>query len=92
MADMCHMVVLVSGHVQGVFFRAFTSRIAKSLGIKGYVRNLPQGGVEIRAEGYKDKLEMLVDQLKQGPPESLVENIEVKWSGYTGQFNNFEVR
>jgi acylphosphatase len=92
MAEMCHMAVLVSGHVQGVFYRAFTSRIAKSLGIKGYVRNLSLGGVEIHAEGYKDKLEMLVDQLKNGPPESLVDNVDVKWSGYTGQYNGFEVR
>jgi acylphosphatase len=92
MAEMCHLVILVSGRVQGVFYRAFASRIAKSLGIKGYVHNLPQDGVEIRAEGYKDKLEMLIDQLKQGPPEALVENVEAKWSNYTGQFNNFEVR
>jgi acylphosphatase len=46
--------------------------------------------VEVRAEGDKEKLEELVRQLEVGPPESLVENIEVTWSAFTGQFSNFE--
>jgi len=53
MAEMCHMVVLISGHVQGVFYRAFASRIAKSLGIKGYVRNCRRVGLKYARKDIK---------------------------------------
>jgi acylphosphatase len=92
MAELAHIDALISGHVQGVFFRVFTSRIAKQLNLKGYVHNLPRGKVEVVAEGYRDKLEEFSSQLRQGPPEALVEDVQVKWSNYTGQFVNFEVR
>ena len=87
------MSATVSGHVQGVFYRAFASRVAKALGLRGYVRNLPpQHGVEIVAEGEKAKLEDLVRQLEGGPPEAVVDKVEVKWSNFTGEFVSFEVR
>jgi acylphosphatase len=93
MSELAYLAVTVYGHVKGVYYRAFTSRLAKSLGLRGYVRNLPQmNAVEINAEGPKEKLEELVRQLEAGPPESLVEHIDVKWSAFTGQFSNFEVR
>jgi len=54
---------------------------------------LPQmSAVEINAEGPKEKLEELVRQLEVGPPESLVEHMDVEWSAFTGQFSNFEIR
>ena len=81
------------GKVQGVYYRAFTSHIAKSLGVRGYARNLIRlNAVEIVAEGEREKLEELVKQLEVGPPESLVDKVEVKWSDFTGEFSNFEVR
>ena len=93
MPELCHVSVVVYGKVQGVFYRAYTSRIAKSLVLRGYVRNLPGlNSVEVQAEGYIDKLEQFVNQLEIGPPESLVERVEVKWSEYTGQFVGFEIR
>jgi len=93
MAELAYLIATVYGHVQGVYYRAFTSRVAKSLGLRGYVRNLPKGNaVEVHAEGEKEKLEELLRQLEIGPPESLVEKIEVSWSPFTGQFSNFEVR
>jgi acylphosphatase len=93
MSELCHVSVEVYGKVQGVFYRAYTSRIAKSLSLKGYVRNLPRSNsVEVQAEGYKDKVEQFVKQLEIGPPESLVENVEVKWSNYTGEYIGFEIR
>ena len=83
----------VYGKVQGVFFRAFTARIAKSLGLRGYTRNLSRGNaVEICVEGEKEKLEELIKQLEIGPPEALVERVEVKWSSFTGHYANFDVR
>jgi len=48
--------------------------------------------VEIHAEGNKENLEELIRQLETGPPESLVEKMEVNWSTFTGQFSNFEAR
>lgn len=93
MSELSYVSATISGKVQGVYYRAFVSRIAKSMGLKGYVRNLPKSGdVEIHAEGDKEKLEELVRQLEIGPPESLVEGIEVKWANFTGQFVNFELR
>jgi acylphosphatase len=92
MSDLAYIKITVHGQVQGVFFRAFTSRIAKSLGLKGYVRNSPSGTVEVHAEGNRDKLEELVNQLHSGPPEALVEKVENEWAEFTGQFINFEVR
>jgi acylphosphatase len=83
----------VYGKVQGVYYRAFASRAAKSLGVRGYTRNLPRhDAVEIVAEGEKRKLEELVKQIGVGSPESLVNRTEVKWSQYTGEFPNFEIR
>ena len=93
MSALVCVTATVYGKVQGVYYRAFTSRIAKSLSIRGYARNLPRlDAVEIVAEGEKEKLEELVKQIEVGPPESLVDRIEVKWSQYTGEFPNFEVR
>lgn len=93
MPELAYLTATVYGHVKGVYYRAFTSRLAKSLGLRGYVRNLPQmNGVEVNAEGPKEKLEELIRQLEVGPPESLVEHMDVKWSAFTGQFSNFEIR
>ena len=94
MSELAHMSAIVTGHVQGVFYRAFASRVAKSLGVRGYVRNLPPQtqSVEVVAEGEKSKLEDLVRNLEGGPPESLVDKVEVKWSDFTGEFSNFETR
>ncbi len=93
MPELAYVTATVYGHVKGVYYRAFTSQLAKSLGLRGYVRNLPQmNAVEVNAEGPKEKLEELIRQLEVGPPESLVEHMDVKWSAFTGQFSNFEVR
>ncbi len=92
MPQMASVHAIVEGHVQGVFFRAFVSRTAKALGLKGYVRNLPTGKVEVKAEGDREKLEDLIKQLHIGPPEAVVEKVETTWSDYTGLFSNFEIR
>ena len=65
----------ISGHVQGVFYRASTKRKAKSLGITGTVRNLEDGGVEVVAEGERQRLERLFDWLLQGPPMASVDRV-----------------
>jgi len=94
MSELAHMSATVTGHVQGVFYRAFASRVAKSLGLRGYVQNLhvQTHSVRVVAEGEKDKLEELARQLEGGPPEALVDNVEVEWSEFTGEHVNFEIR
>ena len=93
MSDLAHVSAVVHGQVQGVFYRAFTSRIAKSLGVKGYVRNLMRStSVEVCAEGERASLEDLIKHLEEGPPESLVDKVDVTWSEFTGQFVNFDIR
>jgi acylphosphatase len=93
MSDLAFVTATIHGHVQGVFYRAYTSRIAKSLGLKGYVRNvLHSNAVEVCAEGDRAKLEEFTRHLEQGPPESLVEQVDLKWSEFTGQFVTFEIR
>lgn len=92
MPDLAHIKALVHGRVQGVYYRAFTSRIAKSLSLKGYVRNVTGGDVELEAEGEKDVLEELLRHLKTGPAGASVEKIDVKWSEYLGLYKAFDVR
>jgi len=83
---------VVYGYVQGVFFRAFVSQRAGELGLSGYVRNLPQGAVEVVAEGGKRQLEKLISYLSTGPPSAKVERVAINWSGYTGNYADFSVR
>lgn len=63
---------LVSGQVQGVFFRASTARVAGELGLRGYARNLPDGRVEVLAVGNATSLQSLAGWLRQGPPRARV--------------------
>ncbi|MCX8034373.1 MAG: acylphosphatase [Thermodesulfovibrio sp.] len=72
--------LLISGRVQGVFYRAFTKDVADSLGLKGWVRNLRDGRVEAVFEGDEDKISIAIERCKEGPPHAKVDNIEVIWS------------
>ena len=66
---------LIKGLVQGVFFRASTRDVAISLGLKGYARNLPDGRVEVVAEGDETALQQLRDWLQHGPELARVDEI-----------------
>ena len=70
---------LIRGRVQGVFFRAWTQQEARRLGLTGWVRNLPDGGVELRAQGERAVLEKLLSLCRQGPPGAQVESVEPEW-------------
>lgn len=84
--------LLISGEVQGVFFRANTRRAANELGVKGWVRNLPNGMVEVVAEGRKPTLDRLIEYCRKGPDGAGVENIEIKWEESKNEFRSFDVR
>ncbi|HEX4300376.1 MAG TPA: acylphosphatase [Gammaproteobacteria bacterium] len=69
---------LVSGKVQGVFYRASTAERARALGVTGYARNLPDGRVEVLACGEEAKLRDLIDWLWKGPPAAKVDDVAVE--------------
>jgi acylphosphatase len=68
--------VRVSGRVQGVYYRSFTQDKAKELGIKGWVRNIPGGGVEAVLEGERQKVGELLRLMKSGPVGSMILGME----------------
>ena len=84
--------LIISGKVQGVFFRHNTMKKADELGLKGYVRNLQDGSVEVVAEGIKENLEELVEFCKNNPGFSKVDDVKVHFEESKSQFNNFEIK
>lgn len=83
--------MIVHGRVQGVFFRAATKREAQSLGVNGWVRNLPDGRVEAIFEGEEDVVKMLVDFCRQGPRGAKVSKVDVSWEPYKSEFRSFNI-
>ncbi len=81
----------VAGLVQGVFYRAFVLREATNLGLHGRVRNLPDGRVEVEAEGEKPKLELLVQRLRKGPPSADVSDVATEWSDFRREYSDFRI-
>ena len=71
------LTITVSGRVQGVFFRASTREKAETLGLKGFVRNEPNGHVYIEAEGPEDALDQFKAWCRQGPPMAQVNEITI---------------
>ncbi|MGQ9759427.1 MAG: acylphosphatase [Candidatus Methanomethylicaceae archaeon] len=84
--------ITVFGFVQGVGFRYFTLRIAKRLGIVGYVKNLNDGTVEVVAEGDIQILLKLIEEIRIGPPGASVENLKIKWEIPKGDFKEFIIQ
>jgi len=84
--------IWVSGQVQGVFFRDTTKSKAEDFGLTGWVRNLPDGRVEVMFEGDREVIEKIIEWSKQGPDSARVENVEVKWEEYKDEFGSFTIR
>jgi len=84
--------ILVSGRVQGVYYRAFAQEAARRSGLNGFCRNLPDGHVEVIAEGDRDVIEALVEQLRVGPPRAKVADVLVHWKPAERQFKDFSIR
>ncbi|RMH40395.1 MAG: acylphosphatase [Deltaproteobacteria bacterium] len=83
--------VRVRGRVQGVWFRGSTRERAMRVGVSGWVRNLPDGSVELEAEGPPEAVDALVDWCRQGPPAARVDSVEVERIAPIGD-RGFEVR
>ncbi len=88
---MVRVGLVVSGRVQGVFYRATALETAQRLGLTGWVRNLPGGGVEAVAEGPREAVEEFVEWCRQGPPAARVEDVDTRWTESTGEFSTFRV-
>ena len=85
--------MLIHGRVQGVGFRYFARERAASYGLVGFVRNLPDGMVEVRAAGPRDSLQELLCDLRQGPIMSSVVDCAVEWAADDpGSFTDFTIR
>lgn len=83
----------IRGRVQGVFFRATTREKARMLGLRGWVRNRPDGTVEIVAEGPPAAVADLVAFCREGPPAARVDEVQVEREGEpTGELDGFRVR
>ena len=84
--------LFISGMVQGVFFRYTTKSEADELGLKGWVKNLIDGRVEVVIEGEKRDVEKLVAWCHVGPPGSIVRNVDCEWGDSTGEYSFFSIK
>ncbi len=90
--DRARLCLIVSGRVQGVFYRHSAMREASRLGLSGWVRNLPSGEVEIVAEGASESLRRFLAWANPGPPGARVEEIRERWEEFSDEFIGFRVR
>jgi len=83
--------VIISGRVQGVFFRMETKKAADRYGVFGWVKNQRDGTVAALFEGTKDNIDSILTWCKHGPPIAKVLDVDVTWEEYKGEFNNFKI-
>ena len=84
--------ILVSGRVQGVYFRMFTHNKAKQFGVKGHARNLPDGRVEIIAEADMSSIDNFIKWCHKGPVTARVDDVEITELEPDGVLTSFEIR
>ena len=84
---------LISGRVQGVGFRFFAEAAGRREGLQGWVRNLPDGRVEVVCEGDADAIERFERAIRQGPPSARVDRVEIDSTSFTiGPETGFNIR
>lgn len=89
--DKVRVHLRIDGRVQGVFFRASTVEQAGRLGLKGWVRNCPDGSVEVVAEGMRKKIETFVSWCHHGPPGAHVHDVRLQWEDFKDDFKDFRI-
>jgi acylphosphatase len=82
---------LLSGRVQGVGFRFFAEEWADRLGVGGYARNLPDGRLEVVAEGPEEAVREFLDAVRRGPRSAVVTGVELQWEDPVGE-RHFRIR
>jgi acylphosphatase len=90
-SDLVRVRAFAGGRVQGVAYRFFAEKYANALGITGWVRNLPDGRVEVLAEGQGADIERFLDRLREGPRLARVDHLEIRRESSTGEFHGFQV-
>jgi acylphosphatase len=90
--DIQELHAYVNGWVQGVGYRYFVVNNALALGLRGYVRNMSEGSVEVIAQGTRPNLERLLTLLQRGPSAAEVKEIRTNWGQPTEHFSGFHVR
>lgn len=88
---MKRMHVIISGRVQGVFFRAYVRETAEALKLTGWVRNLYDGRVEAVFEGEDANVQTILEWCKKGPPHAIVKKVDADEDPYTGEFRDFRI-
>ena len=83
--------ISIRGRVTGVYFRASAQREAKRLGITGWVRGRNDASIEILAEGEEDAIKELVSWAHHGPSAARVENVDVRYRSYSGDYSDFRI-
>lgn len=91
MENLVRAHAFIFGRVQGVCFRMETCRAVEGLDVSGWVRNKRDGSVEAVFEGRASDVEKALAWCGQGPPASRVDDVEVSWQDYTGEFSGFRV-
>ncbi len=84
--------LIVRGRVQGVYFRASAQRECRRLGATGWVKNRSDGNVELFVEGDEGVIRDVIAWAQRGPSAARVEYVDVRWKGYTGELDDFEIR
>ena len=90
--DLVRLRMLVHGRVQGVFFRHAAAEEGRELGLRGWVKNLANGDVEIVAEGPRRALKIMAAWASQGPRLARVTGVDEEWSDYRGEEGAFSIR
>ena len=83
--------IVILGSVQGVFFRQFVKEEADKLGVRGFVRNIDNGNVEIIVEGDMDKVNKLIEICRQGPKYAQIRNFSVEEKKFSGDYKEFKI-
>jgi acylphosphatase len=83
--------IFIRGRVQGVYFRQNTRQVATKHRLTGWVCNLADGRVEAVFEGDKSDVSEVIEWCHIGPPNSIVDNVDVKFEKYTGEFASFTI-
>ncbi|HEY2090828.1 MAG TPA: acylphosphatase [Thermoanaerobaculia bacterium] len=85
-------LIRIHGKVQGVGYRFFATRVARRLGLKGYIQNNRDGSVEAAVEGEKEAIDEWLEELKEGPRYAEVTKIDQESKDYTGRLPDFDVK
>jgi len=90
LSKMHQALIIIEGRVQGVAYRYSAQKRAQQLAVCGYAKNLPDGSVEILAQGEKENLDQFIEWCREGPPVANVDRVEVVWQEPGEKFSAFE--